>query len=128
MPVGSPQFTFGDNFIFRKFVSWEFWNNGGPAASYKLYRDIDYADQHYYANVDDTGALASYYNSALFSYKLSTANNFSAFTRKPFIRGETAWGAPASTFFETNAEGGEWLHDFIWAGIQPGRDSWNSFL
>jgi len=106
--------------FFGSLYPWQFWNNGGNAASYTLYRDIDYADQHYYANVDDTGALASYYDSALFSYKLSTANNFSAFTRKPFIRGETAWGAPASTYFETNAEGGEWLHDFIWAGINPG--------
>ncbi|HET8671292.1 MAG TPA: hypothetical protein VFM05_11890, partial [Candidatus Saccharimonadales bacterium] len=106
--------------FFGGLYPWRFWNNGGHAASYTLYRDIDYADQHYYASVDDTGALSSYYDSALFSYKLSTANNFSAFTRKPFIRGETAWGAPASTYFEMNAEGGEWLHDFIWAGINPG--------
>ena len=106
--------------FFGSLYPWRFWNNGGNAASYTLYRDIDYADQHYFANVDDTGALASYYDSALFSYRLSTANNFSTLTRKPFIRGETAWGPPASTYFETNAEGGEWLHDFIWAGINPG--------
>jgi hypothetical protein len=99
---------------------WVFWNNGGPVASYKLYRDLDYADQHYYANLDDTGPLASYYDSALFSYKLSITKNFSPSTRKPLVRGETAWGAPASTYFETNAERGEWLHDFIWAGINPG--------
>ena len=99
---------------------WEFWNNGGPANAYQLYRDIDYADQHYYSNVDDTGALASYYDSALFSYKLSTTNNFTASTKKPFIRGETAWNPPADVLFESNADGGEWLHDFIWAGINHG--------
>jgi hypothetical protein len=99
---------------------WVFWNNGGPANAYKLYRDIDYADQHYYSNVDDTSTLASYYDSALFSYKLSTASNFTASTQKPFIRGETAWGPPAGVLFESNAEGGEWLHDFIWAGINQG--------
>lgn len=99
---------------------WQFWNNGGSAAAYKLYRDIDYADQHYYANIDDTGNLASYYDSALFSYKLSTAANFSPATRKPLMRGETAWNPPASSVFESNADGGEWLHDFIWAGINHG--------
>ncbi len=99
---------------------WQFWNNGGSSASYKLYRDIDYADQHYYANLDDTGALASYYDSALFSYKLSTAASFSPTTRKPIMRGETAWGPPDDVILESNADHGEWLHDFIWAGLNSG--------
>ncbi len=99
---------------------WQFWNNGGSAASYKLYRDIDYADQHYYANVEDTSVLASYYDSALFSYNLSTANNFSDSTKKPFVRGETAWNSPADAYLGSNQDRGEWLHDYIWAGLNNG--------
>lgn len=99
---------------------WQFWNNGGSSAAYKLYRDIDYADHHYYSNSDDSSALASYYDSALFSYKLSTAANFSPVTKKPLVRGETGWGPPGDSYLETNADNGEWLHDFIWAQINHG--------
>jgi hypothetical protein len=101
------------------------WNNGGNAAGYKLYRDIDYADRHYYAHVVDTidQSLASFWDSALFSYKMSMAPNFTTnttTTRKPFIRGETAWNFTGRDYFRNNDERGVWLHDFIWGGINSG--------
>lgn len=106
--------------FFNSSFPWRFWNN--QASGVELtFAEMDYIDQHYYANVEDTSAIASYYDSALFSYKLSTLeSNFAPGKRKPFMRGETAWNVPASTYLGSNAEGGEWLHDFIWAGINPG--------
>ena len=94
---------------------WKFWNN-----SDKLYADIDYADQHLYATEGVTDP-AQFNDSAYFSYWLSSlSNNFAQGKRKPFIRGETAWNFTGTNLLETNADGGQWLHDFIWAGINHG--------
>ena len=95
---------------------WRFWNN-----SDSLYADIDYADQHLYATEGETDP-AQFNDSAYFSYWLSTLPNLwgDIGKRKPFIRGETAWSFPGTNLLEVNAEGGEWLHDFIWAQINHG--------
>ncbi len=102
--------------FFGGMYPWRFWNN-----SDKLYADLDYADQHLYANQSDPNQTQSYWDSALFSYQLSTLfNNFGPGNVKPFIRGETAWNFPGVDYFGTNADGGVWLHDFIWAGVNNG--------
>ncbi len=95
---------------------WRFWNNSDA-----LYADLDYADQHFYADLANANMPSlAYYDSAYFSYWLSTLNNFGPGKIKPFIRGETAWNFTGTDYFGTNAEGGVWLHDFIWAGINYG--------
>ncbi len=101
---------------------WQFWNNGGSANTYKLYRDIDYADQHLYAHATGSEHTPGFYDSALFSKELSTLPNlFAATTKKPFIRGEVAWEFDGGTnLLEINADHGVWLHDFIWGGINSG--------
>jgi hypothetical protein len=116
--------TFGPSYAFNLF------NNGGNGAAYQKYRDIDSADQHIYANYNDTGQFASFYDSAMFTYKLSTAANYTTnstakgTTVKPFIRGEAGWSFPSPTFpedyFRNNREKGIWLHDYIWGGINYG--------
>lgn len=106
--------------FFSNAYPWQFWNNQSSGVNL-TFAEMDYADQHYYANVDDVSPLAGYYDSAQFSYALSTAaNNWAPGKRKPFMRGESGWNAPASTYLESNADGGEWLHDYIWAGINSG--------
>ena len=94
---------------------WYFWNNTD-----KLYADVDYVDQHLYATEGSTDP-AQFYDSAYFSYWLSTLTNiFAPGKRKPFIRGEVAWSFNGTDVLANNSENGEWLHDFIWAGINHG--------
>lgn len=101
---------------------WQFWNNGGSANAYKLYRDMDYADQHLYAHQSGQEHTPGFFDSALFTYELSSLpNTFTSATRKPFIRGEVAWEfEDGNNLLEVNADGGVWLHDFIWGGINQG--------
>lgn len=102
---------------------WSFWNNqqGGVPSTFA---EMDYADQHYYSHPGDTSALAGYYDSAQFSYNLSMQDGtFAPGKRKPFMRGEAGWhfDAPAPRdLFADNSDNGEWLHDYIWAGLNPG--------
>jgi hypothetical protein len=109
--------------FFNSSYPWQFWNNQASGVNL-TYAEMDYVDQHYYANVGDTSQLAGFYDSAQFSYNLSMlSSNFAPGKRKPFIRGETAWSftAPAPRdVFGDNTDGGEWLHDYIWAGVNPG--------
>ncbi len=94
---------------------WRFWNN-----SDKLYADMDYVDQHLYATEGTTDPVL-FNDSAAFSNWLSTLpNNFAVGKRKPFIRGETAWNFTSTNLLEINRDNGQWLHDFIWAGINYG--------
>ncbi|MBI5698548.1 MAG: putative metal-binding motif-containing protein, partial [Thaumarchaeota archaeon] len=93
---------------------WRFWNNRDLISG-----NIDYADQHLYA--DEATTNSSLFNdSALFSYWLSTANNFDATTRKPFMRGEAGWSFIGTNIFANNGDNGQWFHDYIWAGLNHG--------
>jgi hypothetical protein len=39
---------------------------------------------------------------------------------KPVIRGEVGWLFTGDDLFAQNASNGVWLHNFIWAGVNPG--------
>lgn len=98
---------------------WQFWNNQASGVNL-TYAEMDYVDQHVYATEGETDP-ALFNDPANFSNYLSTlTSNFAAGKRKPFVRGEVAWNFTATNPFEIGAEGGEWLHDFIWAGINHG--------
>lgn len=103
---------------------WRFWNN-----SDKLYADVDYADQHKYV---DATMPDQFDDSAYYSYWLSTLPNLwgDVTKRKPFIRGEAGysfnstpyanWNNSGEDVFAANADGGLWLHNYIWSGINAG--------
>jgi hypothetical protein len=105
--------------FFGSAFPWQFWNNQASGVTLN-FAEMDYADQHAYATEGVTDP-AQFTDSAYFSYYLSTlTSNFAPGKRKPFMRGETAWSFNASNPLESNLDGGEWLHDFIWAGINHG--------
>ena len=93
---------------------WRTWNNRD-----KLYADLDYADQHLYADESVTN-LTLFNDAALFSYWLSTANNFDPAFRKPFMRGEAGWSFTGTNIFANNLDKGQWFHDYLWAGLNHG--------
>jgi hypothetical protein len=84
------------------------------------YPDVDYADRHMYA--EESNGNPSFYDSAQFT--LDTSYQIGAYQPigpgKPVIRGEVAWNFLGENLLESNADGGDWLHDFIWAGLNHG--------
>lgn len=87
------------------------------------YPDIDYADQHLYAS------QTADFDAAQFSYDLSMQRGAYRLPNgalnpdsvgKPVMRGETGWIANGVDHFAQNESNGLWLHNFIWAGLNPG--------
>jgi hypothetical protein len=95
---------------------WRFWNN-----SDKLYADLDYADQHYYANEDDPKDTTIFRDEALYMSLISTSSaGWAPGKRKPFIRAESGFVFAGTNPFGQNLSDGLWLHNSIWAGINHG--------
>jgi hypothetical protein len=87
------------------------------------YPDIDYADEHLYASQssDFDAAQFSYDLSMLRgAYKMSDGTQNPNSVGKPVMRGETGWLASSTDHFAQNDSNGLWLHNLIWAGLNPG--------
>lgn len=92
------------------------------------YAYVDYADIHHYARESDTSPLdyiydpGDIYDAALFSQKLSMYHGAKQpeGPGKPVIRGESGYVFGDFDPFAQNATDGLWLHNMIWAGINPG--------
>jgi hypothetical protein len=92
------------------------------------YPYVDYADIHHYARQSSTQPLdyiyevSDFYDAALFSQKLSMQHGAKQAdgAAKPVMRGETAFFFDQEDLFAKNATNGLWLHNFVWAGINPG--------
>ncbi len=88
-----------------------FWTNSN-------YPNVDFADVHQYIPPGDS----NYDDAALASQSLSISANLAG-TGKPIIRGETGFTQsgtePESNEIKQDSEG-IWLHNFIWAGVNPG--------
>lgn len=82
------------------------------------YPDMDYVDIHLYA---EEGSPA-FTDAALFTEQLSMLRGAAqpGGAGKPVMRGEFAWKFSGEDLFAKNADGGVWLHNLIWAGINPG--------
>lgn len=110
-------------------VSTSFWSSF-PTKFWKSssYPFVDYADVHQYARPSNLSPLdyiydpSDYYDAALFSQKLSMYHGAlqQGGAGKPVIRGETGWTFSGTDVFANNQTNGTWLHNFIWAGINPG--------
>jgi hypothetical protein len=100
--------------FWHSFPKNEFWAN-------PEYGNVDFADIHLYIPRSEPefndAALASYLPSMEYGALMSGGAG------KPFIRGETGfWDSetgPATSEF-THDDEGIWLHNFIWASINPG--------
>lgn len=92
------------------------------------YSFVDYADVHHYAHQSTTQPLdyiydgSDFYDAALFSQKLSTYHGAKQTNGpgKPVMRGETGFIFKNTDLFAQNVTNGTWLHNFTWAGINPG--------
>jgi hypothetical protein len=104
-------------------VSTSFWHSFPKDAFWANpeYPNVDFADYHRYIGESESGFL----DTALAT--LETSLQFGAYQTggagKPVIRGETGFvvsgSGPPSDQFDADT-GGIWLHNFIWAGINPG--------
>jgi len=88
--------------FWHSFPGDDFWANPD-------YPSLDYADLHAYATTATDTAADSQYYSQLYGAKQPQGAN------KPLIRGET--GFSDEVLRDTS---GVWLHNFIWAGVNPG--------
>jgi len=95
----------------HSFPKLDFWANSN-------YANVDFADIHNYIPESDP----NYDDAALASQSLSDSSTL-ANTGKPIIRGETGFtesgSGPESEEIKQDTEG-IWLHNFIWAGVNPG--------
>ncbi len=91
----------------------QFWNNVSGE-----YPNLDYADVHEYVHEGQPG----FGDAALATQSLSAtlAGQFLEGARMPIVRGEVAWTFAGEDLFKKNVSGGVWLHNFVWAGINPG--------
>ena len=97
---------------------YDFWNNTSGD-----YPDIDYADQHLYASQSsDFDATQFSYDLSMLrgAYRLPDGTTNPSSVGKPVMRGETGWLPNNTDHFAENATRGIWLHNFIWAGLNPG--------
>ncbi|MEJ2749455.1 MAG: hypothetical protein P8183_16355, partial [Anaerolineae bacterium] len=107
--------------FWNSFPNFAFWGNNS-------YPYVDYADVHHYADESSTGVLDYIYDlsdfddAALFSQKLSMYHGALQPNGpgKPVMRGETGWLFDQTDLFAQNVSDGLWLHNFIWAGLNPG--------
>lgn len=130
-PWNSLHYTLADEFgkYMRQFqpdhhmVSTSFWHSFPKDAFWANpeYENVDFADVHRYVPASD----ADFNDSASASYNPSM--QYGALTSggagKPVIRGETGFTVSSSeppTGEFANDQEGIWLHNFIWAGINPG--------
>lgn len=103
-------------------VTTSFWGGVYPYHFWKNtsgdYPDLDYVDIHKYAEEDSSGFI----DSALFTQQLSMLRGAEqpGGVGKPVMRGEVAWKFSGEEPFRQNLDGGVWLHNFIWAGINSG--------
>lgn len=105
----------------------QFWNNPD-------YPNIDYADIHQYLDEDDPEELPYFNDAALFTQNTSMSVGAlqSNGSGKPIMRGETGFiftNMPDGDLLGQNADGGLWLHNYIWGGINSGgfiESFWNS--
>jgi hypothetical protein len=97
----------------HSFPKYAFWRTGSP------YPNVDFADIHQYIPESDS---ANHSDAALASQSLSISNMLAG-TGKPIIRGETGFtksgSGPESDEIKQDTDG-IWLHNLIWAGINPG--------
>ena len=112
------QFAPNDHLVstsfWHSFPKDEFWANPN-------YSNVDFADYHRYIPESDSNfpdaALSTIWVSDLYGAKQSSGAG------KPLIRGETGFvvsgSEPPSSRLDQDVNG-VWLHNFIWAGINPG--------
>ena len=110
-------------------VTTSFWNRF-PNQFWRSsdYPYVDYADIHYYGRETDTTPLdyiyepADFYDMALFSQKLSLHHGARQpdGAGKPIVRGEVGFVFDDTDLFAENVADGLWLHNLIWAGVNPG--------
>jgi hypothetical protein len=95
----------------HSFPKLNFWANSN-------YPNVDFADIHSYIPESNP----NHYDAALASQSLSNSSTL-ANTGKPIIRGETGFteidSGPESEQVKQDTAG-IWLHNFIWAGVNPG--------
>ncbi len=92
------------------------------------YAYVDYADVHSYASPDGVPPLAhvyspaDFYDIALFSQKFSMYHGAKQADGpgKPVVRGEVGFSSKGSELFTPSTAQGLWLHNLIWAGLNPG--------
>lgn len=100
------QFAPNDHLVttsfWHSFPGDEFWAN-------TEYPHVDYADLHAYAEDSEDTAT----NSALYSEKYGALQPEGA--NKPVVRGETGFSDDV-----LQDKAGVWLHNYIWAGVNPG--------
>jgi hypothetical protein len=92
------------------------------------YAYVDYADIHSYASPEGAPPLDylysadDFYDTALFSQKFSIVHGAKQpeGPGKPVVRGEVGFFFNGPDFFTDNTAQGLWLHNMIWAGINPG--------
>ena len=100
--------------FWHSFPKEEFWANPN-------YPNIDYADVHLYIGEDSQAFYDT--SQATVGLSMELGANQPGGSGKPLMRGETGFvlsdSQPATRMFEQD-NGGIWLHNFIWAGINVG--------
>ena len=96
-----------------------------PASFWNQAPNVDFVDVHRYIAKNDPGVSASFFDTALATYNISMQLGAKqpGGLNKPIIRGETGFTdsgtEPGTQDFLVDTQA-LWLHNYIWAGINPG--------